>query len=86
MPGEVGKGQQWDGPSERVSQLFFWIGQVDGSGRVTIPATLRTLLGISTSDYVRCHVTLLSGVPGGETAETVHDHIQAAKLRRHIDG
>ncbi len=85
MPGEIGKGQQWEGASERVSQLFFWIGQVDGSGRVTIPSTLRTLLGISSSDYVRCHVTKLSGVPSGETAETIHDSVHAAKQRRHVD-
>ena len=85
MPGEVGQGKQWEGPSERVSQLFFFIGQVDGSGRVTIPSTLRTILGINSSDYVRVHVTKLSEVPGGETAETIHDHIQAAKARRHVD-
>jgi len=82
LPGEVGRGKQWEGPSERVSQYYFFIAQVDGSGRVTIPATLRTLLNISTSDYVRAHVTPLSGVPAGETAETIHDHIQAAKQRR----
>jgi len=81
LPGEVGKGQQHEGPSETVSQYYFFIAQVDGSGRVTIPATLRTLLNIVQDDYVRTHVTRLSGIPAGETAETIHDHIQAAKQR-----
>lgn len=83
MPGEINAGKQWEGPSERVSQLFFFIAQVDGSGRITIPSTLRTLLNIHVStSYVRAHVTLLSAVPSGGTTGTIDDHIYNAKQRR----
>ena len=78
----IGNGQQWTGSTETVSQDYFFIATVDSSGRVTIPAVLRTLLGIETSSYARMHVTLLDAVPSGQVTDSVDEPIVGAKKRR----
>ncbi len=85
MPQPTNQGKQWDGASERVGQSFFFWALVDGSNRVTIPATIRTLADIGIGDYARVHVQKFSAYRAGLTDGDTDDHIVAAKARRHVD-